>query len=583
MKYKNLFNITLVKSVLSLGLIASLATVVSTVSAQELVKLLPADSMLALGAVNLNEMEDRGSDFIDEFNRLNIFEALASATGEDINQEDLDSALDSVDTMAFLGQEAWISVSPSLENFIPAVIALARPSSDALEELTSMITEENSSCSTNNETFYQAVIDDPDSPIANVSFAIKDGLVILSTEANRTCDVLGAISGSSSYASLASNPRYKASLAKLGQGNLYSFFDASAIGYTYAVLGMGQGFDDLITRVQKALTTAGLSAGVARFTDDGMVSEGLQVLDNAGGDKTIYRLLSDASPISTNSLNFAPVDTLSYSNSATNLRGWWAYINELAQEIPALGGNLDSLIEIFVGIDVSKSLFSWMGSSVTSITTGISEVAEPGVPSENLLGETVYVIQATDEAKAREGLSEIFEAASIALAMFADPTGGMGNASNNQQNIAGQLVNSFDITDGVSIHYTVTGGHAIIGTSLESITAALETYAGGASLASNLNYAELVSSMPNTDTVTSLNISDLSSTMAGSAGQFTSQLNAMAGLGGASTLDFDAVESSSEALTEFVDFVASRLGYSAGYTQVQADGIYSFSKTQVQW
>ncbi len=555
----------------------------STVSAQELVKLLPADSMLALGAVNLQDIEDRGSDFVTEFNRLNLFEALSAVSGEELSQDDVDAALesfDAFDAMAFLGQEAWVSVSPSVQNLIPAIIALARPNEAALSELTNMITEESSSCPTNDASFYNVLIEDMDSPVSSVSFAIADGVVILSSEASRTCDILGAMAGGS-YNSIVSNPRYKASLGKLGQGNLYSFFDASVAANIYAPLGMGQGFDDLIARVQKALTTAGLNAGVARFTDDGIVSEGWQVLDNSGGDKTIYKLMSDASPLSTNSLNFAPVDSLSYSNSATNLRGWWAYINELAQEVPALGGDLDSLVEIFLGVDISKSLFGWMGNSVTSITTGISEVVEPGMPSENLLGETVYVIQATDEGAAREGLATIFDAASIGLAMFADPTGGMGNASSSEQMIAGQRVNSFDITDGVSIHYTVIGGHAVIGTSLDSMTAALETYAGAPSLASNLNYAELVSTMP--ENIKSLGVSDLRATTQGSAGQLTSQLNTMAGLGGASNLDFDAVESSSAAITEFMDFVSSRLGFSIGYSQVQADGVYSFSKTQVQW
>ena len=563
---------------LSLSILAAI-TVGTLASAQDLVKLLPSDSLLALGAVNLNEIEERGSDFIDEFNRLNIFEAISSVSGEDISQEDLDTAMESFDAMALLGQEAWLSVSPSTESLIPAIIAIARPTSESLSELSALITEETATCD-NGESYYLAPVEDMDSPVSSVSFAIKDGVVLLSTEAGRTCSILGAMSGAN-YSSLTSNARYKDSLGQLGEGNLYSFFDTSVVANTYAPLGMGQGFDDLIARVQQALTTAGLSAGIARFTDDGMVSEGWQILDNSGGDKSIYKLLSDATPVSTNSLNFAPVDSLGYNNSATNLRGWWAYINELAREVPALGGNLDSLIEIFVGIDVSESLFSWMGTSVTTITTGISEVTEPGAPSENLLGDTVYIVEAKDEAKAQKGLQEVFDAVSIALAMFGDPTGGMGNASSSEQMIAGQSVASFNITTGVSMHYAVVGGHALIATSLDSMTAALETYAGGPSLASNLNYAELISSMP--ENVKSLDVTDLSSTMQGSAGQLTSQLNAMAGLGGASTLDFDAVESSSASLTEFTEFIASRLGYSVGYTQTKAEGIYSYSKTQIQW
>ncbi len=575
MSYKNTKHL-LSKLIVSMGIIA----VLTTSTAQELVKLLPSDSMLALGAVNLNELEDRGSDFVEEFKRLNILEAITAVSGEELNQEELDEVMSSFDTLAFLGQEAWISVSPSRESLIPSIIALTRPTSEALTSLTALITEETSTCSDNGEAYYLSNIEEADSPISTVSFAVKDGVVILSTETSRICAILGAMSGAD-YISLVSNARYKNSLGKLGQGNLYSFFDTSVAANTYAPLGMGQGFDDLIARIQQALTTAGLSAGISRFTDTGMVSEGWQILDNSGGDKSIYRLLGDATPVSISSLNFAPIDSLSYGNSATNLRGWWAYINELAKEVPALGGNLDSLIEIFVGIDVTESLFSWMGNSVTTITTGVSEQSAPGVPSENLLGESVFIVQASDEAKATKGLREVFDAVSIALAMFADPTGGMGNASDSEQTVAGQAVSSFDITDGVSIHYAVVGGHALIATSLDSMTAALETYAGGASLASNQSYAELVSTMP--ENIKSLSVSDLSASMQGSAEQLTSQLNAMAGLGGASTLDFDAVESSSASLTEFTEFVASRLGFSVSYTQTQADGIYSYSETQIDW
>jgi len=241
----------------------------STVNAQDLVKLLPSDSMLALGAVNLNEIEDRGSDFIAEFNRLNVLDALSAVAGEDLSQEELDEAMSTFDTMAFLGQEAWLSVSPSRENLIPSIIALARPNAESLSELSSLITEETATCSANSESFYLAPIEDADSPITNVSFAIKDGVVILSTESGRICAILGALSGAG-YESIVSNARYKNSLGRLGQGNLYSFFDLSVAANTYAPLGMGQGFDDLISRLQKALTTAGLSAGVARFTDTGM-------------------------------------------------------------------------------------------------------------------------------------------------------------------------------------------------------------------------------------------------------------------------------------------------------------------------
>ena len=80
-----------------------------------------------------------------------------------------------------------------------------------------------------------------------------------------------------------------------------------------------------------------------------------------------------------------PEDALGFTANAVDLSGWYDYLNELALTVPELGGDLDSLILSFTGLNLRESVFSWTGDQLVTVTTGLGEAAEPGVSSENLL------------------------------------------------------------------------------------------------------------------------------------------------------------------------------------------------------
>ena len=98
------------------------------------------------------------------------------------------------------------------------------------------------------------------------------------------------------------------------------------------------------------------------------------------------------------------------------------------------------------------------------------------MPSSNLLGDSVYIIEVADEAAAQTGLSNLLQTISTIVAGFADPSGGAGNASSAVTDIAGVEATTLTITEGISLSYAVTDGHAFIGTSpeAEALTAVLE-------------------------------------------------------------------------------------------------------------
>jgi hypothetical protein len=279
-------------------------------------------------------------------------------------------------------------------------------------------------------------------------------------------------------------------------------------------------------------------------------------------------------------LERAPADALSVGSSFVNFTGWWDYLNELAKVQPELGGDLDTILEGF-GLDLRSTFFSWVGSQFFTITTGVAETVEPGVAASNLLGEAVYMFEASDEAAAQQGLSMLVQTISAQVAAFADPSGGTGSSSETTEEIAGVSVTNFEVTDGVSLSYAVTDGYALLATSQDAMTKVLTARESGGGLSSVEAVQALVREIP--EDASSFAISNDRVTLQATAGQIRSSLQTAAGIGGSSSLDFEKVEAASAKVEEFLKFVAERLGYTVSYSQRGDTSITNFGRTDVAW
>ncbi len=566
-------------------------------AAQDLTKLLPEETFLALGMQDLEGASDKLKDFSAEFERLDVLGALTALAGSGsvsggagsggagsgtgsggvasaVLSPDERQALESLGSLEVLGQEAWIALSASSFSPLPALTLVTRVTPEGAEKVQALLdkaeTEGVETLEESGATFYQLPLSGVE-PLQVVAYSLTDDLLALSTNPDELRGVLRRYKGADEP-NFETAEGYKATLQKLQEGTFYSFFDYARIAEVAAPYTQNLGFDPLVKRLSQAFTTAGAVGGAVQLTGDGLTTEGLQALDQTGGDTSLYTLLSADTAATTDVA--VPEKALNFSATAFNWSGWYDYLNELALSVPELGGDLDSLILSFTGLNLRESIFGWAGDQLVTVTTGLSGAAEPGVPSENLLGEAVYLIKTTNAAAAERGLGALLQNISRVANSMSDPQGGSGQPQRSQETLEGVDVTRFEVAPGTTILYAVSDGYALIGTSEGAMTAALTAQTEG-------SRDDLFGGVP--DSATSYTYADDQTTFQNLAQTLSSQIQTAAGMSGAANLDFDAVEKASNVAEKFLSFVATRLTDSTSYSERKDGSIRSHSETAVTW
>lgn len=563
----------------ALGLLLGLGAAL----AQPLTELLPAETFLAFGTRGLTAEQARLQPFIDEFERLELpqaFEQLmaseAGSEGESLNEAA--ASLEGLTLFDLLGQEAWLAVSATSYSPLPAVTVLTRLSAEASARASAMIAQaaqdaDLESFSEGDYTFYQEPLGE-DAGGQVLAFAQAGDLLAASSNPDVLRGVLRQLGGANEP-SFAASQGYAASLGALGEGNLYSYFDYAQLARVLEPFANGIGFEELVARLAAALHTAGVQAGVWRLTDAGYESKAIQLPDAEGGDGELYRLITSGVPANTATLELVPEGALGWQSSSVDLLGWWNYLNGLVASSPEIGGDLDTLAQGMLGLDLRGALFSWSRGQLSTITTGVGEASAPGVASTNLLGDMVFVLGASDTAAAQSGLDTFFQTLSRQVAAFTNPEGAASGAASSTREVAGTTVTSYRMAEGITLETAVVGDNALIATSSAALDAVLS--ASGA----NPAFADLAAQAP--AGATSVSVADNQASVRATAAQLVSQLQLLAGLGGSSELDFDAVEAASAKLQSYLDFVAERLGMSFGYQQKTGGTVRGFGSTEVRW
>lgn len=552
---------------------------------------LPADTVFAVGLNNVDQNAERFQPFVDEWNRLGLTESLGTLLDTD---DELDAAmdeldaLDDVDFLELIGDSAWLSVSLSASNPVPVVTFMSRPTGDALAQVNDQLAAVESEPGTltlteGNYTFWVVEIDEEatEGLVTGVAVTLIDDQLIFSSTPDALRGVL-RLMGGSNEPSLAGVPAF-GQVAHLQDSDIFSYVDMGAgarTAQTFArpfaqEFGVGALLDEAVS----ALATAGVLAGGNNFTADGMSGTSVQVVgdDNA----TIRSLLLDRSPASQDALAFVPAEALAVSSGFSNPTAWWGYFNTLVASYPELGiSSLDDLLLMFVGLDLRSSFFSWVGNEMTTITTGLTATGAPGVASDNLLGENLYILRTDADADAQAGLDTIMQMASMMLGAFTSLDGSTAGQpdTGTSETVDGVNVRTFTLTDGVIVSYAVTDGFVLIATDATSVAAALEARAAGAVAPETVN--RLMASIP--ADVVSFSVSDNEASLRSLAGQTAAQVEMVAGLSGGG-IDFDALDSASSGIEEFLNFVADHLDGSWAFTTIDGNVITSESFTEVDW
>lgn len=578
------------------GLIAAVAAAAllfSSASAQGLLNLLPEDTFFALGVHELARHDAKFAPFAEEWERLGLPELLASAvSSNDLAElDELTDALDSVpeefaelSAYDFMGEEAWLAASAG--GFIPSVIVVARVSADASTAVNTALErgvadggfirlEEGSA------GFYMTVNQDEEGDDLPLAVAIDGNLLAVASDADALRGVLRRHQGASE-SNFTDSTGYDAAVRPLLPGNFITYFDLPTVVDIVEPFAAGLGFDASIDRLGRALRTAGTFGNVSRITTNGLEGYSRQVLGDASLDPALHALLSRNVPASNDTMSFVDASAISFQANGADIAGWWSYLDNFVADLEELEiGPLSDFLRDNLGVDLGALLFDWMGTTSAAIAH-YTPAVEVGIMPENLLGESVYLIEATDENAAREGLSTLVQLGAMFASSFADPFGensdDMMLGAPTTRQVAGVSVDSYDLVDGLTLEITVSDGYALIATSPASMDAALLAASSGGQASA------LISSLANEvpPGAGSFMLSDTGATLLMTGEQLASQYGLFLGLAGGD-IDFDTAEQASAALGDYFAFLSSKVGGQYSYSAVDGNVIIGTSNSEVRW
>lgn len=557
----------------------TVAVALSFAAAQSLAALLPSETLVAFGVSGLAQHEAKLQPFVDEWQRLDLSRLLDETTGEDVADE-FPAQLEGLSFFDVLGDELWVGVSASSYSPLPSFVAVARVSARAADALMTSIADEADGTSVQelNEggiSFKVYTSEDEDMPIA----VARDGqFIALSNNPDALRGALRRYQGAAEP-NFTDSQSYAATLGAISPATVSFMLDVSGLVDVAKPFASGMGFDRSVERVANMLKTFGVYGSTAHITDAGIESFSVQALGDRSLDPALFDLITNTAPYPANVMRFVPGSALSVQAGNVDIGAWWHYLSNLVGSLEELGvGDLDTFLTEGMGIDLNQLLFSWMGSGVGGITVSAPVATQPGVAPEALLGDTVYLIAVTDEAAAQAGIAQFLTLGSSMASGLMDPMGESSTAAPTTRNSGGTEVTTFDLADGFTLETAVIDGYLVLATTPKAMDAALEAHAAGGKLSTEL--APLSGNVP--AGAISMSLSDDQANLKALADTVLSQFGLAVGMTGTDA-DFDTVEATGEALTQFVNFLADRFGGSYTYQTVDGGTIRGYGLAAVNW
>jgi len=556
------------------------AAFLATAAAQSLAALLPSETLAAIGVQGLAQHKNKLQPFVDEWDRLGLTKLLEQSGGEAVTDE-VPAELQDMNIFDVLGDEVWVGVSASNVSPVPAVTIVGRMSDKAASLLSSSLAEENAGSEvqtlTEGKIEFKVYTSDDDMPVA---LAQDGNFLAFSTNPDTLRGVLRRYQGAKEP-NFTDSKTYSSTLAGISPALAYFVIDLPAVVDVVMPFAKGMGFDQSAQRVANMLKTMGVFASTVRLTDSGVETLSLHALGDRSLDPALFDLLSNKTGYPTAVLSFVPESAVGVQAGATDIPAIWAYLSRLVGQLPELGiSDLDSFITENLGLDLNLMLFGWMGAGTASITISSPAATQPGITPENLLGEAVYLVAVKDEAAAAAGLSQFLTMATSMGASFVAPDGDSGMVQPTTRQSSGVDVTSYAVGDGLTFETALTDGYLLIATSSGAMDASLAAHASHRNgLAGAL--APLQKNVP--AGATTMALSNDQASLRSLADTLLSQLGLAAGMTGSEDLDFEAVEATGDALTQFVNFVADRLGGSYSYQVPDGNVIRGYGLLSVTW
>ena len=184
---------------------------------------------------------------------------MGSAMGMDDLPEETQRALETLGSLEVLGQEAWIALSASSFSPLPALTLLTRVTPEGAKRVRALLaetgTQNTEELEESGTPFFQIPLDGAE-PLQVLAYALTDDLLALSTNPDELRGVLRRLAGADEP-NFAGVQGYEDTLATLGSGTFYSFFDYARIAEVAAPYAQNFGFDRLVERLSQAFKDCG--------------------------------------------------------------------------------------------------------------------------------------------------------------------------------------------------------------------------------------------------------------------------------------------------------------------------------------
>jgi hypothetical protein len=551
---------------------AMLSAAASVGHAQTLSKFAPANAMFA---VELNDLTGAGrvaNSFVQQFQKLRLGEIIGEATGSSASERrELEGMLNDFSTL--IGREGFVGAYLSAKTAQAGFLLAARPAVGSDAKMRTWLNAAVSDARKSGRVQSYRVAGLPVFNTGLLHVGYEGGLAYAATDRATITDFLSRFKGVTQNlttpSSLAGSTNYDEVMRGVGDGTLRLYADLRNV--TQLARAVVDAVDPELPGIKlepllDSVTTLGRFGASWKITGEGVENTSLLVPERRGADVQFQRLLTPNTALDLRAQSVVPASAVGFSTSANNPQAFYAWLSSLADRSGLQPGGLDAFFKQEIGVDVQRSLLSWMTGEVASATfTGKGPAAA--------FGESVTYLGTNDERAATNALETVLPKLIEAGQKLAQQRG-VGKWS--KASLGDTTVYRYPITPEISVAAAVKNGFVMIA---QSDSALLSALASGARLETSAAYRAAVARVP--AGALGWSYGDTTASLKSAAESVPGLLDLALPL--ALDLKPSTARKLSSGLRDLFNFLGDRAGSAVSWTEAVPNGTKTRSFQPVRW
>jgi hypothetical protein len=544
----------------------------SLAQAQSLSRFAPANAMFAIELNDLNGAGKTAASFVQQVNKLRLGEILGEVTGSSARERrELEGMLTDFNTL--VDREGFVGVYLSPKSSQAGFLLAARPAVGSDAKMRAWLNKSINDARRTTRVSSFRVAGLPVYYAGGMYYGYEGGLAYAASDQTTISEFLSRFRNQTQNfktSSLAGSNNYDEVMKSVGDGNLRLYADLRNV--TQLARAAVDAFDPelpggiKLEPILDSITTLGRFGGAWKVTPEGIENTTLLVPEKRGADVQLQRLLTPNTKLELRAAGVVPSSAVAFSTSSNNPQALYGWLSSLADRTGLQPGGLDGFFRQELGVDVQRSLLSWMTGEVATATF-------IGKGATQALGESVTYFGTSDERAAAQALETVLPKIIETGQKLAQQKTG---AKFSKATLGDTTVYRYPVADQITMVAAVKNGFVMLA---QSDSALLSALSSGARLETSQNYRQAVARVPK-------------DALGWSYGDTTASLKSAAGGVGqilelALPLALDLKPSTarklSNGLQELLNFLGDRAGFAVSWTEAVSSGTKTRSFQPVKW